>query len=71
MDPLLNLSPDPCCEQPVAKCCDVTPTMEQSLSEKRQRLTNQLKDLDAAIEALKANPGITSVLELIRKVNRY
>lgn len=70
MDPLLNLSHEPC-EQLTTKCCDVSPTMEQSLSEKRQRLTNQLKDLDAAIEALKANPGITSVLELIRKVNRY
>ena len=72
MDPLLNLSPEgelktlECCGQEARK-----QTMEETLALRRAHLQSQVNDIDAALEALKANPQIVTVLELIRKVNRY
>lgn len=67
MDSLINLGET--CE--TTKCCDATPTMVDTLTQKKLRLENQLADVNAAIAALQSQPGITGVLELIRKVNRY
>lgn len=55
--------------QQVGKCIEMT--LLESLESERERAADRLKDLDAAIEALKANPSILQVLQLISKVRRY
>lgn len=72
MDPILNIgSIKDCCTDQLSQTMDVTPTMSEFLTAKRDRLKVQIQDLESAIAALNSNPGIVNVLELIRRVNRY
>ena len=50
--------------------CDSEPTIEERLLRKKLSLERDLKDVNAALEALQANPEILKVMCLITKV-RY
>jgi dienelactone hydrolase len=49
----------------------IKPQLREGLVSRRTRLQSQLKDLDAAIEALDANPEVAKLLELVGKASRY
>lgn len=44
-----------------------SPSPLDTLKRKKLGLESKLKDVDAAIEALEANPGVCQVLELLAK----
>ena len=48
---------------------DRQPTVEERLLDRKMRLEGDLKDINAALEALHSNPEILKVLCLISKVN--
>lgn len=43
--------------------------MRQNLGGKRERLLAQLKQIDEAIAALDANPGVERVLDLVQRAS--
>ena len=51
----------------LGKC--ITPSIEDRLLQKKMRLEQDLKDTNAALEALQANPEILKIMVLISKVN--
>ena len=46
------------------------PTVTERLADKRQRLAQQLAETDEALAALKANPEIERVLNLVQRASR-
>lgn len=50
---------------------DCSPTARKQLEQKKARLTKELSDVDAAIEALDANPEIERVLTLVGRTVRF
>ena len=52
----------------IIRCASGDPTVLQALEEKRARLALKIAELDAAIEALKANPETEKILSLLAKV---
>ena len=58
----------------VEECCgQVAPVAQSALDElvrRRNRTQAKLDDIDAAINALRANPEILRVLDLLAKANR-
>lgn len=46
-------------------------TVTEELKIKKAMLEKKLADVNAAIEALEANPGVEKVLNLISKTGRY
>lgn len=73
-EPLLepmDLMETQCCESPksLGSCCS-TPTMLETLKDKKARLQLQMNDVDKAIAALESSPGIEQLLEAIRRCNR-
>lgn len=50
---------------------DKTPTAREQLATKKKRLTEQLAQVDAALEALDANPEIERVLTLVGRTVRF
>ena len=44
-----------------------TPSIEERLNQRRERLTHELRDVEAAIEALRQNPEVMKVINLISK----
>lgn len=56
----------------LSEACDVrTPSARDQLAEKKKRLTIQLEQVDAALEALDANPEIERVLTLVGRTVRF
>ena len=47
----------------------ITPSIEDRLLQKKERLEQDLQDINAALEALQANPEILKIMVLISKVN--
>ena len=60
--------------QPAEECCgQVAPVTQSALDElvrRRERTQAKLDAIDAAINALRANPEILRVLDLMAKANR-
>lgn len=54
------------CESP-AQC--ESPSVVDTLSRKQKSLQRQLDDVNAALDALRSNPEVTKVLELIARCN--
>jgi hypothetical protein len=55
-------------EQGTEKCCEaIQDSMVGNLERKRLRLESQLQDTNAALDALKSNPDVARVLELVLK----
>lgn len=52
-----------------AKCSPRQLTVEERLIQQKTELESRLKDVNAALEALQANPEILKVLSLISKVH--
>lgn len=55
------------------ECKSIEPAQQSALDElerRRKRTADKLADIDAAISALKANPEILRVLDLMAKANR-
>lgn len=50
-------------------CRDVQPTIEDRLLRRKNQLEADLKDVNDALDGLKANPEVATVLRLISKVN--
>ena len=48
-----------------------TPSMRDTLRNKRASLESQLQEVNEAIAALDENPGVERVLDLITKTTRY
>lgn len=46
-------------------------TVVDRLNQRKQRLERELADLNAAIDALNANPEVTKILALVSKVASY
>lgn len=57
-----------CCEKTIS--ADSCPTILNSLETKRDRLQQQLTDVQEAIQAMKENPQIERVLNLLAKTGR-
>ena len=60
------------CNEPMPTLCggcDRQPTIEERLLGRKEKLTRELADVTAALEALQANPEILKVMCLITKVN--
>jgi len=49
----------------------VKPELREGFINRKVRLESQLKDVNAAIEALDKNPEVASLLELVGKASRY
>ena len=49
----------------------VSPTLRDTLRNKRASLESQLQEVNEAIAALDENPGVERVLDLITKTTRY
>ena len=62
---IMNTQCDPC-NTPVGML--KKETIEERLTYKKSRLEYELKEVNEALEALKANPGISKVLCLISKI---
>jgi hypothetical protein len=45
------------------------PSIEERLLQQKQRLESNLSDVNAALEALQANPEVLKIMCLISKVN--
>lgn len=52
---------------PLKECCDMATTINQQLARRKTRLTTELAQVDAAIEALEKNPGVAEVLNTVGK----
>ena len=52
-------------------CRISTPSMRDTLRNKRASLESQLQEVNEAIAALDAYPGVERVLDLFNKVTRY
>ena len=46
------------------------PNVLEVLQERQIRLTNELQNINAALDALKKNPEVANILELISKAGR-
>jgi len=57
------------CDGPVTKECYVD-TLVGNLNRRKSRCETELQQVNAALEALKKNPEIANILELISKVGR-
>jgi hypothetical protein len=62
------LNSNQCVDVPSSGRC-IQPTIEERLLDRKERLTRDLADVNAALEGLKANPEILKVMCLISKVN--
>ena len=54
----------------LAECCDMEArrsTVREALENKKQSMTKALADVQAAIDALDANPEVSKVLELLAR----
>lgn len=49
----------------------IKPDMRVALVQRRERLAEQLADVNSAIEALEKNPELANLLELLGKASRY
>lgn len=49
----------------------IKPELKEGLVNRRNKLQQQLSDLDAAIVALEQNPEVARLLELVGKASRY
>lgn len=49
----------------------VKPEIRVGLESKKQRLEQQLADVNAALQALDANPEVAKLLELVGRASRY
>lgn len=52
------------------KMC-VKPDLREGLKNRRDRLQQQVDEIDAAIKALEANPEVAKVLELVGRASRH
>jgi hypothetical protein len=53
-------------------CVEVQrPTLTERLKQERLGISIRLNELDAAINALEANPQVQTILDLVQKVARY
>ena len=65
-----NLTSSNCDEKASCMAGDSCPTILGSLEEKRDRLQQQLADTEETIQAMKDNPQIERVLNLLAKSGR-
>lgn len=53
---------------PKEVCC-ATQTLQQRLTERHRRLSSELADVEAALEAMTKNPEVTDVINKISRVS--
>lgn len=50
---------------------DYRPSLTERLTNERAELATRLEEIDAALNALKAQPEIQKILDLVQKVARF
>lgn len=59
--------PEPCCETKAV--CAASETLQQRLAYRHKKLTEELADVEAALEAMTKNPEVTDVINKISRVS--
>lgn len=65
MEGLVERGPEQALDMPMSGRME---TIQQSLQRKRARIVQQLADVDAALAAVEAQPGIIDAINALRKV---